>query len=94
MAKETPISTILRNALPDGVWDRGYSKVYKDLSYTKTRVKTTWKIKYIGGKEWNKTTQAKWIKDVSELLGPRYTVNVFGDEPIVFVYDDIVITVK
>ena len=45
--KEKPIATIMRESLPEGIWRRGLSKTYQDVSYTKTTKTTRWAMKYI-----------------------------------------------
>jgi hypothetical protein len=83
-----PIATIIREALPEGAWRPGWSKTYKDISYTKTQATTRWASKYLGEiKE-----PAKVKRKIKRLLGKDYVVWVMDREINVYATEPITIT--
>ena len=79
----TPVSTKIRQALPEGVWFKGLSTTYRDTSYTRTQKKTRWASKYlVRDMTFNEKVALK--KKLRTELGPDYEVMVWDREVNVY----------
>ena len=81
--KQKPIATIIRESLPEGIWQRGLSTTYQDVSYTKTTKTKRWAVKYIN------TMTSSQISAVSRkisfaLAAHNVEVSVWGHQVIVY----------
>lgn len=80
---EKSVATIIRESLPEGVWEKGLSKVYQDTYYSKTRATKRWAAKYFS-RSGIPEEQCKKVKNrIQEAIGSEYEVSVFTDTVIV-----------
>lgn len=81
--KQVPVATILRQALPVGVWQPGFSQTFCDHSYSKTNKRTRWNL--IGKKRALKKNEIAAIKDhLQKTLGADYEFRINETEFKVF----------
>ena len=81
--KQKPIATIIRESLPEGIWNRGLSTTYQDVSYTKTTKTRRWAVKYIHTMtEAQEKVLSRKLK--AALAAHNVEVSVWGSQIIVY----------
>ena len=88
------VSAIIRAALPPGVWEKGFSKVYGDTSYTRTKKKVRWAAKGFARSLTKMEQSAIEAQLKSQLASVRGIgeIMVFGDTVLVYAETPIKIT--
>ena len=87
-----PIATIIREALPKGIWEKGWSKTYCDTSYTRTKKQTRWASKDLTEMSPDDQNKVKHILETALVkTGLADTVMVFWNE--VYVYKASPVTI-
>ena len=81
--KTVPVATVIRTALPDGIWEKGWSKTYHDTSYTKTKKKQRWATKDIKPMT-DEQVQAVTAKLKAAFPSKEYYIQVFHCEVCVY----------
>lgn len=84
-----PIATVIRENLPQGVWEKGFSRTYRDTHYSKTRATTRWAAKDLNFAVWDQADQAKTKQKLQDILGKEYDVCVGSRDVLVYKTDSI-----